>query len=84
MLRGRILYRFLVGVARFVAPILAIGTGKISRGFEGRLVAHNVLEKWGEEKRDPHRPTVWIHAPSVGESLQASAVIEALLSLIHI
>ena len=78
MLRGRILYRFLVGVARFVAPILAIGTGKISRGFEGRLVAHKVLEKWGEEKRNPHRPTVWIHAPSVGESLQASAVIEAL------
>ena len=78
MLRGRILYRFLVGVARFTAPILANGTGKISRGLKGKLVAHKVLARWGEEKRDPHRPTVWVHAPSVGESLQACAVIEAL------
>jgi 3-deoxy-D-manno-octulosonic-acid transferase len=78
MLQGRIFYRFLVGVARFAAPILATGTGKISRGFEGRLVAHQVLAKWGEEKRDPHRPTVWVHAPSVGESVQACAVIDAL------
>ena len=36
MLRGRILYRFLVGVARFTAPILANGTGKISRGLKGK------------------------------------------------
>ena len=71
MFQGRIVYRFLVGVARCVAPILGTGTGKIARGFKGRLVAHEVLEKWGKEKRDPHRATVWVHAPSVGESIQA-------------
>ena len=78
MFQGRIVYRFLVGVARCVAPILGTGTGKIARGFKGRLVAHEVLAKWGKEKRDPHRATVWVHAPSVGESIQACAVIEAL------
>jgi len=78
MLWARFLYSFLVGAARFVAPIIAMGRGKISRGFKGRLVAHEVLGKWGEEKRDRHRPTVWFHAPSVGESIQACAVIKEL------
>lgn len=77
MIWARLLYSFLLGTARFVAPIIAIGSGKISRGFKGTLVAHEVLEQWGEEKRDVHRPTVWFHAPSVGESIQAWAVINA-------
>ena len=78
MHQARLLYRSLVGTARLLAPIVASGTGKISRGLSGRLNAHEVLARWGEEERDPHRPTVWVHAPSVGESLQACAVIEVL------
>ncbi len=35
---------------------------------------------WGREHRDTDRPGLWIHAPSVGEGLQARAVLEALIS----
>jgi 3-deoxy-D-manno-octulosonic-acid transferase len=44
----------------------------------GRRDAHERLTRWARERRDPERPTVWLHAPSVGEGLQARAVLEAL------
>jgi 3-deoxy-D-manno-octulosonic-acid transferase len=37
-----------------------------------------MLAAWGWTARDVGRPCVWIHAPSVGEGLQARAVLEAL------
>jgi 3-deoxy-D-manno-octulosonic-acid transferase len=40
------------------------------RGLVGRYRA------WGENFRNPARPLVWFHAPSVGEGLQALPVIE--------
>jgi 3-deoxy-D-manno-octulosonic-acid transferase len=43
-----------------------------------RLGATERLARWGEAGRDPARPLAWFHAPSVGEGLQARAVIEAL------
>ncbi len=42
-----------------------------------RLGATERLVRWGEGGRDRGRPLVWFHAPSVGEGLQARAVIEA-------
>jgi 3-deoxy-D-manno-octulosonic-acid transferase len=33
---------------------------------------------WGSAGRDPARPLAWFHAPSVGEGLQARAVMQAL------
>jgi 3-deoxy-D-manno-octulosonic-acid transferase len=78
MARPRLLYRLAVGAARTVAPLAGAGGGKVARGLAGRRKAHEVLARWGEEVRDPDSPTVWFHAPSVGESLQAEAVIEAL------
>lgn len=39
------------------------------------------LEEWSSSRRDPRRPLVWFHAPSVGEGLQARAVMEALRAL---
>ena len=75
---ARLLYRLAVGTARLAAPLIGSGSGKIARGLAGRRRAHEVLARWGEQERDPGRPTVWFHAPSVGESLQAGAVIEAL------
>ena len=36
------------------------------------------LVAWAREHRDPTRPGLWLHAPSVGEGLQARAVLEAL------
>lgn len=54
------------------------GSSKLARGFAGRRFAHELLEAWGVGLRDPARPVVWFHAPSVGEGLQAAAVMESL------
>lgn len=43
-----------------------------------RLEAATHLITWGSTRRDPARPLAWFHAPSVGEGLQARAVIQAL------
>ena len=71
-------YRFAQALLRALTPLLARGHSKLARGMRGRRHAHERLRRWGGERRDPGRPTVWVHAPSVGEGLQARAVIEAL------
>lgn len=71
-------YRLAVGALRLAAPVLSRGSSKLARGFAGRRHAHELLEAWGVAVRDPDRPVVWFHAPSVGEGLQAEAVIQAL------
>jgi 3-deoxy-D-manno-octulosonic-acid transferase len=43
-----------------------------------RLKAADHLIAWARADRDPHRPLAWFHAPSVGEGLQARAVMQAL------
>lgn len=51
----------------------------IQRGAHARrLGAAKHLIDWASGHRDPDRPLAWFHAPSVGEGLQARAVIEAL------
>lgn len=61
-----------------LTPAMARGSSKLARGLEGRRRAHARLMSWAAERRIPGRPCVWIHAPSVGEGLQARAVLEAL------
>jgi len=73
-----LLYRLGVGVARRAAPLLARPGTKLASGTAGRRDAHEALARWGEGSRDPTRPTVWFHAPSVGEAILAGAVIDAL------
>jgi 3-deoxy-D-manno-octulosonic-acid transferase len=58
-------------------PFLAQGDGKLARGVRGRAGVLRRMQAWAREHRDPARPLVWFHAPSVGEGLQARAVIEA-------
>jgi 3-deoxy-D-manno-octulosonic-acid transferase len=74
-------YRAAVGSARLAAPLLALGGSKIARGFAGRRRAPELLARWGEAERNPDQPVVWFHAASVGEALQAGAVIGALTEL---
>jgi 3-deoxy-D-manno-octulosonic-acid transferase len=52
--------------------------GKFWRGLAGRRGVHERLERWGAANRDSSRPLVWMHAPSVGEGLQARVVVERL------
>lgn len=73
-------YRGLQRVVRTLTPVLGRGDGKMARGFAGRIGADRRLVDWAGRARDPDRPGVWLHAPSVGEGLQARAVLEALVA----
>jgi 3-deoxy-D-manno-octulosonic-acid transferase len=72
-------YRSLQRLIMALTPLASRGSSKLARGLAGRRAAHARLVAWGGEHRDPGRPGVWIHAPSVGEGLQARAVLEAVL-----
>jgi 3-deoxy-D-manno-octulosonic-acid transferase len=53
----------------------------VRQGHRGRLAAVSRLEAWARDHRDPGRPLAWFHAASVGEGLQARAVLAALREL---
>ncbi|HEU0014657.1 MAG TPA: glycosyltransferase N-terminal domain-containing protein [Longimicrobium sp.] len=72
-----LLYTALFTAARPLAPLLARGQGKLARGIRGRAGVLERMEAWAREHRDPARPLAWFHAPSVGEGLQARAVLDA-------
>ncbi|CAN5874884.1 hypothetical protein BH23GEM5_BH23GEM5_22790 [soil metagenome] len=72
------LYTLALGAALPLLPLLARGNGKLARGLRGRQGVLRRMERWSAAERNPSRPLVWFHAPSVGEGLQARAVVEAL------
>lgn len=51
---------------------------KFLRSLAARRGVMEQWEGWCRAHRDPSRPLVWLHAPSVGEGLQARPVIELL------
>lgn len=72
------LYGLTWALARPLLPLAAQGTGKFARSVRGRAGLMDRLAAFAAGGRDPSRPLVWFHAPSVGEGLQARAVVEAL------
>ena len=87
------LYRTALRALRAVSPALMGGESKLARGLRGRRDAHERLAAWGRGVRSSgngdgvlgtaamalvDQPVVWVHASSVGESLQARAVIDVL------
>lgn len=50
----------------------------VRKAHRGRLAAPARLREWAATHRDPARPLVWFHAASVGEGLQARAVLTEL------
>ena len=73
-----------VGV-QIARPLLTIATplsSKLRAGVQGRRGATERLLDWARTSRDAARPLVWVHAPSVGESLMAQAIIQELRSQI--
>lgn len=73
--------RLLEAAVRGIVPVLravARSDDKLGRGVRARLDATERLLGWQRTQRDPARPLVWVHAPSVGEALMAKAIIGAL------
>jgi 3-deoxy-D-manno-octulosonic-acid transferase len=73
-----LLYRLSVHVVSRAAPLVARFDKKVARGLDGRRGLAARLAAWAASQRDPKRPLVWMHAPSVGEGLQAKPVLETL------
>ncbi len=57
------------------------GNGKLSRTVNDRRGLLDRYRQFAVSGRDPRRPLVWFHAPSVGEGLQATPVIARLRDL---
>jgi 3-deoxy-D-manno-octulosonic-acid transferase len=76
--RPSLLYRLSVHVATRAAPLVARFDKKLARGIDGRRGLTDRISNWAAAQRDPSRPLVWMHAPSVGEGLQAKPVLETL------
>lgn len=79
MSTGEAVYRAVLRGVRLAAPLLSLGDSKLARGVRGRRGAARALVRWGTEERDRARPGAWFHAPSVGEGLQARAVMRCLV-----
>ena len=72
------LYRSAASAAWWIAPALSAGGSKLARGMRARRGAADRLVDWAERERDSSRPLLWLHAPSVGEGLQARACLDAV------
>ncbi len=65
-------------LAEWAAAAARGGDGKMAASLVGRRGVLERFAAWGAVHRDPSRPLVWLHAPSVGEGLQARPVIDLL------
>jgi 3-deoxy-D-manno-octulosonic-acid transferase len=72
-----LLYRGAIRLAAGLLPAAALLAPKLARAREVRIGVLDRARRWGAGGRDLSRPLVWFHAPSVGEGLQAEAVIRA-------
>jgi len=62
--------------ARAAAAVAPSGSGKRARTLRARRGIRKRFAAWGASGRDASRPLLWVHAPSVGEGLQARPVLE--------
>jgi 3-deoxy-D-manno-octulosonic-acid transferase len=71
-------YRALVRLGTALAPALARSRPKLGESLSGREGVTDRLRVWADAHRDLARPLLWMHASSVGEGLQAEAVLEVV------
>jgi 3-deoxy-D-manno-octulosonic-acid transferase len=74
----RIPYAAAGAAARAAARLAPPGGGKLRASLRARRGIRERFAAWGASGRDMARPLVWLHAPSVGEGLQARPVIARL------
>ena len=76
------LLRLAYGTAGQVARLLAAagpgGNSKFARTLRARRGIRERYARWGAAGREAARPLLWVHAPSVGEGLQARPVLQLL------
>src|SRR5438552_11275044 len=73
-------YRELAQLARVAALVTPNSDSKFLRALRARRGIRARYRAWGASERDSHRPLLWMHAPSVGEGLQARPVLELVRS----
>jgi 3-deoxy-D-manno-octulosonic-acid transferase len=74
-------YRTVVRLGVALAPAAGVFSPRLRAGIRARREAGDRLLEWARLQRDDTRPTVWFHAASVGEGLQAEAVLTRLRRL---
>ena len=70
-------YRILANIAVPAVPLL-LRDQRQHGAHRARLKVPALAEEWARTHRDRARPLIWFHAPSVGEGLQARAVLRAV------
>jgi 3-deoxy-D-manno-octulosonic-acid transferase len=70
-----------IQLARPLLNLAAPFSPKLREGLHGRRGARERLIEWARAHRDLSRPLIWLHAPSVGESLMAQAIITEVRAL---
>jgi 3-deoxy-D-manno-octulosonic-acid transferase len=63
-------------LARVLAAVAPSGDAKLFRALRARRGIRTRYAAWARSGRDPSRPLLWMHAPSVGEGLQARPVLQ--------
>jgi 3-deoxy-D-manno-octulosonic-acid transferase len=63
-------------LARLAAALAPATEGKLARTLRARRGLRDRWQAWAATHRDPARALLWMHAPSVGEGLQARPVLE--------
>ena len=74
-------YRLLIRLGVALAPAAEALSPRLRSAGRARREAGDRLLEWARWQRDDSRPTVWFHAASVGEGLQAESVLTRLRRL---
>ncbi len=72
----RIPYAAVWTAIRDIGSRVPAGPSKLRRVLSGRTGLLDRYESWAASERDPKRKLLWMHAPSVGEGLQALPVLQ--------
>jgi 3-deoxy-D-manno-octulosonic-acid transferase len=72
----RLGYSALAQLARGAAAVAPRSESKFVRALRARRGIRDRYRAWASTTRDRARPLLWVHAPSVGEGLQARPVLE--------
>lgn len=74
----RLAYDAVTLIARAATSVAPEGDSKVLRSLRGRQGVLDRYRAWAATGRDATRPLLWMHAPSVGEGLQARPVLERM------